>query len=135
MRKILFCVLVLFAACKKNSNNNTQEDKPTVIGKWYFKSERVQTFKSTGELISDHSTTTYPLNDYILFNADGTGSAHSGPDEALFTYTVSGNIETEIVDDKNITNYTITLTDKVLKRHSEYTKNGIKNIYDGEYAR
>jgi len=99
---ILMVMLALLQACKKSGNT----DPVTIVGKWQEASYNAYEYGNG----SQQQTTGRPVpdinpNDYILFNADGTGAIStyngSGYNVTNFSYSISGSnltlLESEII--------------------------------------
>lgn len=82
---ILIFLSFVFCGCKKN--NNPDPSKFSIVGKWTFSSDSLNTFISTKLIQSMALPVT--SSDYEQFNSDGTGLISVGGITANFTYNRS----------------------------------------------
>ncbi|GAA3994588.1 hypothetical protein GCM10022210_55980 [Mucilaginibacter dorajii] len=80
------------SACKKDNEGATPA--PTIVGKWFMKSHRIQHSKNN-MVIADKIRTDYLVSDFEFFNDDGTGytsnSTSSGTVAIIqYRYTLNG---------------------------------------------
>jgi len=141
MKNIIFIILIASSliSCSK-SESTTNQPKPTVVGKWNYTKERIQVLSSAGAVISDQTSTSFTPDDFIQYNADGTGVASAaGGDILNFSYSISGNTDTEYQTPKTAGEtpyvFTITLTNTVLTRHSQTVANSQTTIIDDTFIK
>ena len=112
----------------------------SIVGKWSYQSERIQVLSSTGTIVSDSTITGFAADEYVQYNADGTGVASGGSGAILdFNYTITGNTDTEYQTPLSIGEtpyvFTIAFTSKSLTRHSQTTGNNRTTIVDDVFFR
>ncbi|MDB5127860.1 hypothetical protein [Mucilaginibacter sp.] len=97
MKKALLIVIVfglLFGSCKKN-NHIPPPAKVTIVGKWKYKKSRSLFMDSQGTILSEDVITDYTDNDFLQYNADGTGLSMLKGSKVDFTYSFIDSIDTE----------------------------------------
>jgi hypothetical protein len=141
MKRILLSTLLIamLASCKKNNTTNTPATV-SIVGKWSYQSERIQVLSSTGTIVSDSTISDFTPDQYIQYNADGTGIVDGGSGAILdFNYTITGNTATEYQTPISIGEkpyvFTIAFTNKSLTMHSQTTGNNRTTIVDDVFFR
>jgi hypothetical protein len=141
MKRILLSTLLItiLGSCKKDNTTKTPTTV-SIVGKWSYKSERVQILSSTGSVNSDVTTTNFAADQYVQYNADGTGVASDGGGSmVLYNYTINGNTDTEYQTPVSVGEtpyvFTIAFTSTSLTRHSQTTANGQTTIIDDVFFR
>jgi hypothetical protein len=141
MKKIILSILLLtiLASCKKDNTIKTPATV-SIVGKWTYKSERVQILSSIGSLISDVTTTSFAADQYVQYNADGTAVVNGGGgDSVILNYTIAGNTDTEYQTPISVGEtpyvFTIAYTSTSLTRHSQTTANSQTTIIDEVFFR
>jgi hypothetical protein len=141
MKKIIIVglIAVALASCKKD-NTSTAPTATSIVGKWNYSKERTQVLSPTGAVVSDQTTTSFTADDYVQYNADGTGVASAaGGGIVDFSYSLSGNTDTEYQTPKFVGEtpyvFIITLAAASLTRHSETTANGETTIIDDDFTK
>jgi hypothetical protein len=86
-------MMCCLSACKKD---NETVPAPTIVGKWFMKSHRIQHSKNN-IVIADIIRTDYLVSDFEFFNDDGTGytsnSTASGTVAIIqYGYTLNGTV-------------------------------------------
>ncbi len=130
---------IVLNSCKKD-NSPAVQATPSIIGKWNYTKERTQVLSSTGSVISDETTTSFTADDYVQYNADGTGVASAaGGGIVDFSYSISGNTDTEYQTPVTVGEtpylFTFTLTSTTLTRHSETLAHNETTIIDDDFAK
>jgi len=89
MKKLLLFAVtaVVLAGCQKNSSNLKPAAQATVIGKWYASLDTGKEY--IGQQLNGGDTLSYNHTDYLLFNADNTGTSLTAGVSNDFTYTLS----------------------------------------------
>jgi hypothetical protein len=134
MKKLLFVVIALltFSGCRKDNISNGDV---LIVGKWKYSYHRDLYLDANGNVTSQQTTTTWPNQDYILFNSDKTGGYYNNTAlnaSTSFTYMLSGNKETEVQNNASTVSITIvSLTSTELQRHYSITAaNGSMHLSD-----
>jgi len=104
---IMSIFLTSMISCKKDAPFPV-----TIIGKWYITKQQSQLFYK-GILLDSYIDTSFTTNDFVDYFVDGSGyfsqNTATSPGISEFTYTVNGNILTQIVSGGTATPETITL--------------------------
>lgn len=134
MNKLLFVVIafLIFSGCGKDNITNGDA---LIVGKWKYSYHRDLYLDANGNVTSLQTTTTWPNQDYIVFNADKTGGYYDNTAanaNTAFTYMISGNNETELQNNVSTVSITIvSITSTQLQRHFSITApNGSMHLSD-----
>src|SRR6185437_9888249 len=94
---MLIISIFVFCGCSKNGPNPS---KFSIVGKWTFASDSLNTYIST-KLIQSMAIPVGP-NDYEQFNSDGTGLISVGGETASFTYNRSNGSTVSISEPEQV---------------------------------